>query len=70
MEAYGSSANLNDLTYIVEMNGKETEVVREAEEFFEYTKGHLGKDWLLMLAFVLVFGILSGIVLRNIKKKE
>ena len=50
--------------------GKRRKWYGKQKNFFEYTKGHLGKDWLLVLAFVLVFGILSGIVLRNIKKKE
>lgn len=70
MEGYGTTANLNTLKNYVTMNGQETEIVREAEAFFEFTKGHLVKDWMLMLTFVVGFGVLSMLILRNVKRSD
>lgn len=68
MEGYGTTANLNSMKKMIEINGQLTEVEQKAEDFFLFTKAHMGKDWLIMLCFVVGFGILSGIVLKNIKK--
>lgn len=70
MEGYGTSADLNGLQYMVEIDGKMTEIQRKAESFFEYTKLHLLQSWVIMIAFVLAFAVLSGVVLRNIKKNK
>ena len=70
MEGYGTIANLNTLTSTVEINGQVMELDRKAESFFEYTDTHLIKAWLILLAFVLAFALLSSVVLRNIRKGE
>jgi hypothetical protein len=68
MEGYGTIADLNGLKYMVEINGEMTEIAHEAEDFFEYTAGHLTRSWLYMLIFVIVFAVLSGISLMGIRK--
>ena len=68
MEGYGTIANLNDLKYMVEVSGEMREIEHKAEDFFEYTAEHLTKAWLIMLAFVLIFAIISGLSLRSVRK--
>ena len=68
VEGFGTTANLNDLQYMVEVDGEMQEFPHQAEEFFEFTKGHMAQDWLLLLVFVAVFCVASGLVLRNVKK--
>ncbi len=72
MEGYGTTANLNQLTSKpVDIPGLgETVLEREAEDFFKFTAGHLTKDWLILIAFVVVFAVLSTVVLLNIRKSE
>jgi len=68
MEGYGTIANLNDLKYMIEMSGEMREIEHEAEDFFEYTTAHLTRSWMIMLAFVIVFAVVSGISLRSVRK--
>ena len=69
MEGYGTTADLNSLTDIIEQDGHEfTRTYNEA--FFDYTGGHIVKAWLILLAFVVVFALISILILRNIKKGE
>lgn len=70
MEGYGTTANLNGLEYVVTVGEKPMTIAHEAEEFFEFTKGHLVQAWMLLAAFVVGFGIVSIIGLRNIRKNE
>lgn len=70
VEGFGTTSDLNGLEYVVEVSGEMKEFPHEAEEFYEFTKGHIMQDWLILLAFVLVFCVLSGIVLRSIKKQK
>lgn len=70
MEGFGTTANLNGLKYMVKIDGKSQEVAHKAEKFFEYTSGHIGKDWMILTAFIVGFVLLSVIVLRNIKKNN
>ena len=70
MEGYGTTANLNELPQKIEMGGQLQEIEKEAEDFFTFTAGHMWKAWLLLLAFAVGFGILSRIVLTNIRKSE
>lgn len=67
MEGYGTIANLNDLKYMVKIGDEMREIEHEAEEFFEYTTGHLTKAWLIMLGFVLIFAVISRISLRSVR---
>lgn len=68
VEGFGTTSNLNDLEYVVEVSGEMQEFPHEAEAFYEFTKMHIVQDWAILLAFVVIFCVLSGIVLRNIKK--
>lgn len=70
MEGYGTTANLNGLKRMVELNGKMTEIAHEAEDYFEFTREHLLQDWGIMLGFAAVFAVLSVLMLRSIRKKQ
>lgn len=70
MEGFGTTADLNSLTSTATINGQTMEIEREAEAFFEYTGGHIVKAWLILLAFVIVFALISVLILRNIRKGE
>lgn len=70
MEGYGTTANLNGLEYVVEMDGEPMTIAHEAEEFFTYTSEHLTKDWMILAAFVIGFGLISIIALGSIRKNE
>lgn len=64
MEGYGTTANLNTLELKLQQEG--IMIPHEANDFFEFTKGHMMKDWLILAAFVLGFLILARIVLSKI----
>lgn len=68
MEGYGSTADLNSLSKAVTMNGKDVEIEHKAEMFFDFTKTHMLKTWMILLLFVIAFGIMSCIALRSIRK--
>jgi len=70
MEGLGTTADLNNLKYMVEIDGKMTEIQREAETFFEFTKSHIIQSWLILTVFAAGFGILSAIALKSIKKNK
>lgn len=70
MEGYGTTANLNGLKYMVNLNGKMMESAHEAEEYFEFTKQHLLQSWMIMAGFAVFFGICSILILRNIRKRD
>lgn len=69
-EAYGTAANLNALQYMVEIGGEMTEIAHEAEDFFDYTVPHLLKDWMILLAFILLFAMIARIAINNIRKES
>lgn len=64
MEGYGTTANLNTLELKLQQEG--IMIPHEANDFFEFTKGHMMKDWLILAAFVVGFLILARIVLSKI----
>lgn len=68
MEGYGTTANLNDLPMKLQQEG--LPLVREAESFFEYTKGHMFKVWIILILFVAVFLLFARVVLRNVGKEK
>jgi len=68
MEAYGTTANLNDLPTRLQQEGFPIE--REVEDFFTFTGEHFAFALGMLCLFVLVFSILAGIVLRGIKKEQ
>ncbi len=68
MEAYGTTANLNDLPLRLQQEG--VQIPHEAEDFFEYTTKHLLTSWGILLAFIVVFLILARVVLITVKKEK
>lgn len=70
MEGYGTTSNLNELKYMVKIDGKAQEVAHKAEEFFKYTGAHMWKSWGILFAFVIGFSLISCFVLQNIKKAD
>lgn len=65
MEGYGTTANLNGLPLKLQQQGLQIE--HEAEEFFQHSAEHLAESWAVLLLFTIVFSVLSGVVLRNLK---
>lgn len=68
MEGYGTTANLNDLQ--LRLQGEGVPIPHEAEDFFEFTKLHLTKSWVILALFVVIFLLLARYVLRNIGKEK
>jgi len=68
MEGYGTTANLNDLPQKLQQQGFMIE--REAESYFTYTASHFAFALIMLCVFVVVFCVIAGIVLRNIRKEQ
>lgn len=68
MEGFGTTANINEMKLIMNIGGQRQEYSLVAQDFFTYTKEHLFTVWGLLAAFVLVFGALSVINLRKVRK--
>lgn len=66
MEALGSLAVLNDLPTALQK--KFPSISREAKAIFLSTRGHILKDWIILLVMTAVCGILCGILLRRVSK--
>ena len=66
MEGYGTIANLNSLQTKLRQQGFQIE--HEAEEFFIFSRSHFAFALGMLCVFIVVFSILAGIVLRNIRK--
>ena len=63
MEGYGTISNLNALNLKLQAEG--IMIPHEAEDFFTYTAGHLLQSWGLMLAYGIVFLIITRIVITK-----
>lgn len=68
MEGYGTTANLNTLELKLQQEG--IMIPHEANDFFEFSEGHMMKDWLILAAFVVGFLILARIVLSKIGRER
>ena len=68
MEGYGTTANLNELPLKLQQEG--VMIPHEAEDFFEYTTGHLLSSWGILLAFTVIFLLLARMVLGKIGKEK
>lgn len=68
MEGYGTTANINELPLKLQQQGIPLEHV--AEDFFEFTKEHMIKVWLILLVFVVLFLVLGRIVLSRIGRER
>ena len=71
MEGYGTTANLNSLTTRIQEELADLHLERmAAEDFFLYETGHLIRAWLILLAFVVVFLVLTRIMMTRIGKEK
>lgn len=68
MEGLGTTANLNSLPLNLQQQGLPIEHV--AEDFFEYTKGHMWSAWLILAGFTCVLLILSRMMLVRVRKVD
>lgn len=68
MEGLGTTANLNDLPLKLQQEG--ILVPHEVESFFDYSVSHLGKSWIMLLVFSVVFLVLARIMLGKIGKEK
>lgn len=68
MEGYGSTANLNTLEMSLHEQG--INIPHEFEAAYDFTSSHIIKVWLLILAFALLFQIVSVLMLRRIDKER
>ena len=63
--AFGSIVNLNELE--LRMQNMVPTLEHEFEEIYEHTTGHLVQNWGILLGMTVLFLILAGIALINIK---
>lgn len=68
MEGFGTTANLNSLPLALQEQGFPLE--HEAEEFFEYSSGHLWLAWLIMFGFAVLFLVLARLILARIRDAD
>lgn len=74
VEALGSITTLNDLEPRMQeelreqLQMPEFELERDAEDFFESTKEHVMKDWLILMGMTALFVVVSTISLRSVAK--
>lgn len=68
MEGYGTTANLNDLPTRLQLEG--LPIVREAEEFYDFTLTHLLTSWGILLLFTVGFLVLARIVLSKVGRER
>ena len=68
MEGYGTTANLNKLPLKMQQQG--IKIPHEAEDFFEFTKSHMGISWGILIGFTIIFLVLARFVLRGIGKEK
>lgn len=69
MEGYGTTANLNDLPQRLQQLGLPIE--RTAEDFFEFTAGHLFSTWFILVLFAAACLVLTWAALRlNVRKED
>ena len=66
MEGFGTTANLNQLPNNLEV----FHVPHEPEEFFDFTRPHILKAWLILAAFTVVCLIGARLVLTGINKEN
>jgi len=73
MECLGNTADLNALPYkeIETETGELMKIpAKPYEDFFVRTSEHLWHTWLILFLIMLICGVVSTIVLRNLKKDK
>lgn len=68
MEGLGTSANLNNLPLKLQEQG--IDLIHEAEDFYKFTSEHIIFAWSILFLFVIIFSIIAGLALRNVKKDK
>lgn len=68
MEGYGTTADLNNLSLKLQLEG--IAIPHEAEGFFEFTSSHMLMAWGVLIAYVVIFLILARVVLSKIGKEK
>ena len=66
VEALGSIVNLNGME--LRMQKDIPTLVHEAEDFFEFSGGHLWSTWGILLGMTVAFSVISVILLRNVAR--
>ena len=70
MEGFGTTANINELKFILNIGGMSQEYQLADEAYFTYTADHMIKVWAILLLFVVAFGLLSAMNLKRIKQNR
>ena len=68
MEAYGTTANLNDLQLSLQQKGLPLQHL--AEDCFEYTTSHIMFNWGILVLMVVGYLIIARIVLSSVGKEN
>lgn len=68
MEAYGATANLNELPLKLQLAG--LPIPHEAESIFERTTGHMLLAWGILAIFTLALLALTRLILLRLRKEE
>lgn len=68
MEGYGTTANLNALPLKLQQEG--VAIPHDPENYFDFSIWHLLGDWLILVAFIVIFLGLARIVLSRIGKEK
>ncbi len=68
MEGFGTTADLNSLPLRLQQEG--IQIPHEAESFFSHSIGHMLVAWLILIAFTVIFLLLSRFVLNKIGKEQ
>ncbi|MCR4654968.1 MAG: ATP-binding cassette domain-containing protein [Lachnospiraceae bacterium] len=77
MEAYGTTANLNELPLSIQVSelGQQLEkmgmgIQHKAEECFEFTAEHIFFDWGILVLSVIIYLVIARIVLSSVGKEN
>ena len=68
MEAYGTTANLNDLQLSLQQKGLPLQHL--PEDCFEFTSEHILMNWGLLILMVVVYLIIARLVLSSVGKEN
>lgn len=67
MEGFGSTANLNRMTYRLTFQGKEF-MEKNIKDMFDATSGHLLQVWGILAAFVIICTVLTGFIMKRVRR--
>lgn len=70
LQAICTTADANSLLTITEEFAADTEKLEEWEKAYEHTAAHLSEMWVILLGFVLLYGVISVIALKFVDKDK